>query len=76
MRAASSKSLFVTLPEGLLAVNKEDCMESGKAWRHSVGGASGHMRSSQNPPMPCFEASVAAASCGGCGTMVCKGTGW
>lgn len=29
----------------------------------------------QNPPIPCFEVSVAATTSGFCGTKVCYGTG-
>jgi hypothetical protein len=77
--ARSSRSFIVRVPAGFSAVRRACWMVLSKAWRHrkywplgfSVEGAV-----TQNPPpMPDFEASVAAKMVGWVGTTVRKAAG-
>ena len=78
MMAMSYRSFIVMVPAGLSVVRRACWMVSSNAWRHrkywplgcSVEGAV-----TQNPPMPAFEASVAAKMVGWVGTTVLMAVG-
>jgi len=74
----SSKSLMVRVPEGLSAVRRACWMVLSKACHHrkySPVGWAEEGAFTQKPPMPDFEASVAAKMVGWVGTTVVKAAG-
>jgi hypothetical protein len=71
MAAASSRSLFVTVPEGVAEVMRAFWMCVAKGARQTAA----IVEVMKKPPIPSFDASVAPKESGGRGTTVNKGTG-
>ncbi len=76
MSAASSKSLIVRSPDGLLT-EMSCCVTVGCHLCCQTQGCASSMRlvSIQKLPIPNLEASVAGKKCGGCKTRCAMGTG-